>query len=167
MRETDVTDAGELRSRIAGKLRGAGFVLLTTSDGRGQLRSRPVRLLQADFDGVVWVDLDRDRDIAADVRRDPRVNVAVMDASDGFYLSVSGVAVPKGSTDDSNWHPEDRAPQPRSAERSGLVPRLKIEVTRAEVWTSESGGLSEVLSYAKAALLGRAPQPTEPLQLRL
>jgi hypothetical protein len=167
MKETDVTDAGELRALIAGKLRSAGFVLLTTSDGRGQLRSRPVPLLQANFDGVVWVDLDRDRDVVAEVRRDPRVSVAIMDASDGFYLSVSGVALPKGGTDDSNRHPDDRAPKPGSAESSGLAPRLKIEVTRAEVWTAESGGLSEVLSYARAALLARAPQPAGPLQLRL
>ena len=43
MLESDLTDAGELRARIARKLRGLEFVHLTTSDGRGQLRGPTAR----------------------------------------------------------------------------------------------------------------------------
>jgi hypothetical protein len=166
MLESDVTDAGELRARIARKLRGLEFVLLTTSDGRGQLRGRPLALHRAGFDGELWLVVDQETDVMAEVEHDPRVNVSCMDVADGFYLSVSGIARPADVDE-----PSARTATPAGSEISeaskGRDRLLKVEINRAQMWTTPRRRGPEVLTFARSALTGGPQRPGLAVDVRL
>jgi hypothetical protein len=165
MQEFDLTDAGELRARIARRLRGLQFMLLTTSDGRGQLRSRPLALVRTTRIGELWVAVDPSSEVIAEVRHDPRVNLSCMDAADGFYLSISGIARPEEIVTPHGAS----APVGDDSARRGAAPAplLKVEVNRAHMWSAPSRLAPEVLSFARSALTGGPQAPGRPIEIRL
>jgi hypothetical protein len=163
MLESDLTDAGELRAQIARKLRSLEFVHLTTSDGRGQLRGRPLALHRADFNGELWLVVDPETDVMAEVEHDPRVNVSCIDLADGFYLSVSGIARPSESRAEPGG-PDGRPTNDASSDRGRL---LKIEVNRAQMWSTPRRRVPDVLSFARSALTGGPPRPGLAVDVRL
>jgi hypothetical protein len=166
MLDSELTDAGELRARIARKLRGLEFVHLTTSDGRGQLRGRPLALHRAGFDGELWLIVDPETDVLAEVEHDPRVNVSCMDVADGFYLSVSGIARPADGEEPLGQlaTPVGREVTEDSHGRDRL---LKVEICRAQVWSTPRRRAPEVLSFARSALTGGPQRPGQAVDVRL
>lgn len=166
MRESDLTDAGELRAHIARKLRSLEFVHLTTSDGRGQLRGRPLALHRADFNGELWLVVDPETDVMAEVEHDPRVNVSCMDVADGFYLSVSGIA---RASDSGEPRAADgaQAVRPTNDAFSDRGRLLKVEINRAQVWSTPRRRAPEVLSFARSALTGGPHSPGLAVDVRL
>ena len=166
MLESDVTDAGELRAQIARKLRGIEFVHLTTSDGRGQLRGRPLALHRAGFDGELWLVVDPETDVMAEVEHDPRVNISCMDVADGFYLSVSGIARPADG-DEPSAEPAIPAGS-ENAEASNARDRLlKVEINRAQVWSTPRRRAPEIFTFKRSALTGGPQRPGQAVDVRL
>jgi hypothetical protein len=166
MLESEVTDAGELRARIARKLRGIEFVHLTTSDGRGQLRGRPLALHRAGFDGELWLVVDPETDVMAEVEHDPRVNISCMDVADGFYLSVSGIARPSDG-DEPSAEPAT-PPESENAEASNARDRLlKVEINRAQVWSTPRRRAPEIFTFARSALTGGPQRPGQAVDVHL
>jgi Pyridoxamine 5'-phosphate oxidase like len=166
MLESDLTDAGELRARIARKLRGLEFVHVTTSDGRGQLRGRPLALHRADFNGELWLVVDPETDVMAEVEHDPRVNVSCMDVADGFYLSVSGIA---RASDGGEPRAESAVPDARPTKDSFSDRRrlLKVEINCAQIWSTSRRRAPEVLSFVRSALTGGPHSPGLAVDVRL
>jgi Pyridoxamine 5'-phosphate oxidase like len=166
MLESDLTDAGELRACIARKLRSLEFVHLTTSDGRGQLRGRPLALHRADFNGELWLVVDPETDVLAEVEHDPRVNVSCMDVADGFYLSVSGIA--RTSQGGESWAgstaPTAHSTKDAISDRGRL---LKVEISRAQMWSTPRRRASEFGTYARSVLTGGPHSPGSAVDVRL
>jgi len=130
MQSGDPAQDGELRARVSRKLRSLEYVLLTTSDGRGQLRGRPLALHRAGFDGELWLALGNETDVMEEVSYDPRVNVSCMDVTDGFYLCISGIARPSAVRG-------DKSSDPPAADGDAVARRyLRIEVNRAHMWAA-------------------------------
>jgi len=166
MLESELTDTGEMRARIARKLRALEFVHLTTSDGRGQLRGLPLALHRAGFDGELWLVVDPATDVMAEVEHDPRVNVSCMDVADGFYLSVSGIARPVDS-DGPPDSPVTDADRGITAAPEGRDRLLKVEVNRAQVWSTPHRRAPELFTFARSALTGGPQGPGQAVDVRL
>jgi hypothetical protein len=166
MLESDLTDAGELRARIARKLRGLEFVHLTTSDGRGQLRGRPLALHRAGFNGELWLVVDPETDVMAEVEHDPRVNVSCMDVADGFYLSVSGIARP-AEGDDPSAEPATPVGSEITSDTHTRDRLLKVEINRAQVWSTPRRRAPEIFTFARSALTGGPQRPGQAVDVHL
>lgn len=65
-------------------------VMLTTRSAHGELRSRPMALVDCDRRGDIWLVSDRSAAKLDEIHDDPRVNLSAQ--SRERYLSLSGVA---------------------------------------------------------------------------
>ncbi len=154
-----VTPLEQLRRRAWTKLNDVRFVLLTTRDASGALSSRPMTVQQTEFDSTLWFFASRSADFVAEFQRDAEVNVACMDASDSFYLSVSGRAsiVNDPARARSLWGVMNDAWFPGGPTDPDLA-LLRVDVERAELWQSDTNRMVQFLRIAKAAATGTPPE---------
>jgi len=151
-----MTDTNEL-AHVAEVLDGARIAILTTQSARSHLVSRPLALVQRDFDGSVWFFTQDPSPKVDDVRSHPQVNVAV--DSKGGYLSLSGKAeiVKDPATIDELWTASAEAWFDQGRQ-DPTVALLHVDVETAEYWTSDEPRAVTLLKYAKAAVTGGHPK---------
>lgn len=77
---------------LADLIRGVPVAMLTTTSPRGWLRSRPMVVQQAPFDGDLWFFTSGTAAKAADIRDRRQVNVSFASPERDCYVSVSGMA---------------------------------------------------------------------------
>ena len=128
--------------------------MLTTTDATRTLVSRPMAVLEVEFDGDLWFFSDADARKVEQVRHDARVNVAF--ASGHSWVSVAGRAEVVRDVDKierlwsavlSSWFPDG----PQSP---GLV-LVKVHAESAEYWDTPGIGVASVLSLVKARTTGQ------------
>ena len=142
------------------------FAMLTTVDAGGNLRSRPMSTQQAEFDGDVWFITSNDTTMAAEIRRDNRVNVSYAQPDKQRYISVSGTAelVYDRARIDEFWSPIYKAYFPDGKDDPNLR-LVKIKVDKAEYWDSK-GLIPTVIAFAQA-LAGKESELSENEKIEL
>lgn len=85
---TASTDDLETISRL---IAASKIALLTTTNSKGQLVSRPLVVQEAEFDGDVWFFTQHPSDKTTDIAGNDQVNVTF--ESGKGYLSIAGTAV--------------------------------------------------------------------------
>jgi general stress protein 26 len=134
------------------------FVMLTTHDRDGTLNARPVSTQEVDPDGALWFFVARDGGIAADVTRNPHVNVCVMDVGQDLYVWLRGTAelVDDRAKVEALWSPMARAwfVEGPGDPNLGL---LRVEVQRGDYWDVKSSTLVQFFALAKAILTKTPP----------
>ncbi len=133
-------------------------VAMVTSHDHGQLRARPMRHEQEDFDGVLWFFTSKASDKVAELAEDARVCATYADTSSGTYVSLSGAV---RFTDDSAlidkfWNAEAAAWFPDGKDDPNVA-LMGIYVEQAEVWDSKSNAMVKLYEIAKANLTGKTP----------
>ncbi len=141
--------------QVADLIRGIRVAMLTTVDGDGELRSRPMATLDLDFDGTLWFFTAADSEKAADLERDARVAVSYVDEANDRYVSLGGAARlvrdPQRMRD--LWTPVLRPWFPGGLDEPGLA-LVEVTVTGGEYWDAPSSRLVRLAGRVKGALTG-------------
>lgn len=156
------------RAKVAAMMEGIDFAMLTTVDESGDLHSRPMSTQEAEFDGDVWFFLSADSDLAADVRRNPRVNVGYSQPNKMTYLSVAGHAalVTDKAKMTELWNPALQAWFPQGVETPGIA-LLRVAATTARYWDSPSSPVAHLIGLVKAKATGESQQVGDAVTVRM
>jgi general stress protein 26 len=147
-------------SHIRGILKSARVAVVTTRSDDNHLYSRPLALVDDEFDGTVWFLTEDPSAKTAEVRYEPEVNVSVADKHG--YLSLSGVATVERDRERIRrfWNPWaeawfDGGPDD---ERVAL---LRVSVSSAEYWSIDKSLPARVFEIAKALITKTQPDVGE------
>lgn len=130
------------------------IAMLTTIDG-GVLRSRPMRTMEAEFDGDLWFFTSSETHKDDEIKKDNRVNVSYAAPDKNTYVSVSGRAeiVRNREKIEEFWNPLFKAWFPEGLDDPSLI-LLKISVEQAEYWDSPSSAFVQIAGFLKAIATG-------------
>lgn len=147
----------EHKQKIWNLIKGMNTGMLTTLHG-SELRSRPMYLVQDEYDGTLWFFTDLDAEKVFEVEEDNDVCVSFADPHDDVYVSLTGVGrVNKDrSLVEKFWNPfvADWFPEGKDSPNIGL---LEIKVQKGEHWNADSSRMVMFYKNAKAKAKGGAP----------
>jgi general stress protein 26 len=134
-----------------------GIVMLATRGSRGELRSRPMALVQLEPDGTLWLLTDRHSGKVEEIAQDSHVNVTGQTGSK--FVSISGNA---WSVEDRRkvaelWKESFKVWFPGGKEDPSLV-LIKIKADSGEYWdNSGTSGIKYLIEAGRAYLSGTRP----------
>ena len=139
---------GDLK-RIGGLLKKIDIAMLTTVGTGGFLMSRPLSTQQARFDGErVWFFTEADSPKVAEIRRNPKVNLAYASKGKNVYVSLSGTA--RANRDqaaiDALWNDALKAFFPKGRNDPNLV-LLEVEVNSIEYWDGPGTWIGKAIGF--------------------
>ncbi|MBY0316097.1 MAG: pyridoxamine 5'-phosphate oxidase family protein [Bdellovibrionales bacterium] len=142
-------------SKLAELLKDAKFVMLTTLDEEGALRSRPMTFQEMEFDGDLWFFTSKSTTQAEDITRRNQVNISLSQPEKSVYLSLTGTAelVDDKAKAKELWKPTLKAWFPKGL-RDPDMTLIRVSVQSAELWQSPSSQLVQAFAFAKAILTG-------------
>lgn len=158
MAETKTQD--EAIGKIASLIKGTRIGMLTNITSSGNLHSRPMAMMDVDFDGDLWFFTGKTSPKVEEIKVDPRVNVAFSEPGSQNYVSLCGKArlVIDPALNEKYWKEEFKAWFPKGLEDPELA-LLKVEVEGAEYWDAPSSVVAHIAGFVKATLTG---QPADP-----
>lgn len=131
--------------------------MLTTRHG-DELRSRPMVLVQDEYDGTLWFYTDLESEKVFELEDDNDVCLSFSDPHEHVYVSLTGKG--RGTRDkaliDRYWNPVIAAWFPEGKE-SPNVGMLEIKVTKGEHWNSDSSKMVKSVKTATAKMKGEKP----------
>jgi general stress protein 26 len=152
------------RAKIAELIKDVRICMLTTAEGDGTLRSRPMATqeLKGGFDGVLWFFTEIDSGKVDEVERERHVNLAYSKPGDQVYVSISGNArVMRDKAKAAElWTPFLKAWFPKGLEDPQLA-LLRVEATEAEYWEAPHGAVVRVVGLVKSLVTGQKYTPGE------
>jgi general stress protein 26 len=153
---TETATADQIKT-VADVLDKARIGLLATVDAEGHVVSRPLAIVDRDFDGAVYFFVQKSSHKVHDIENEPQVNIGV-DTSKG-WLSISGTATltQDPAAIDELWNTGAEAwfDQGRDDPEVAL---LKVDAHTVESWTSTEPKAVTLFKYAKAAATGGHPE---------
>ena len=149
-------------------IRGIEFAMLTTAEDDGSLRSRPMLILDVEFDGDLYFFTRVSAPKVDEVERDRHVCVSYVASEDQRYVSMSGMArlLRDRAKMEEFWAPELKAWFPDGLKDPELA-LLWISVKQAEYWEGPSGTLVNMAGVkAMAAGMAFGDSENEKLELK-
>ena len=133
-------------------------MVVTEDESTNSLRSRPMHIVQDEFDGTFWFFTKASGDKVEEIKEDSRVNLAFACREDGDYLSASGTARINRRQDliDKYWNPFVAAWFPEGKDSPSCT-LMEIKVTQAESWESNSNKMVQLYKIAKANIKDEKP----------
>lgn len=130
--------------------------MMTTIDEDGGLRSRPMAMQQAEFDGDLWFFTGKSTEKTHEVSAHHQVNLSFANPADSKYVSVSGVAQMADDRAKAKelWKPIYKAWFPKGLEDPDLT-LIKVHVEKAEYWDSPGGTVTQLIGFVKALATGK------------
>jgi general stress protein 26 len=128
--------------------------MVTTHDIDGEMRSRPLTLIELEDDATMWFFIERRSELARDVADEARISATFADTADSWYVAVAGSAyvVHDPQKVEALWTPLATAWFPDGPHDRSLG-LLRVDVDHVEYWKPGAGGkLMQFASIAKAAL---------------
>ena len=131
--------------------------MLTTRHGE-ELRSRPMVLVQDEYDGTLWFYTDLKSEKVFELESDNDVCVSFVDPDNQIYVSLTGVGrtVQDKSLIDKYWGPFVSAWFPEGKD-SPNVGMLEIKVEKGEHWNSDSSKMIKSAKTVAAKVKGKQP----------
>ena len=131
------------------------FAMMTTWGTEG-LQSRPMTLLETDFDDSLWFFVSQDSTVAEDVEGGAEVNLAFAHPGKKSFVSVSGEAeiLEDRAKIHELWKPLYQAFFPKG-ETDEKLRLLRVELRSADYWDSPSSKVVQLLGMAKAVISGK------------
>jgi general stress protein 26 len=148
------------RQKVWDMIRDVQVAMMVTMDEEGRFRSRPMRAVKQEFDGVLWFFTQSTSPKVAEAKQDERVLLTYADPSAQNYVSVSGMAevVRDKAKQKQLWSEPLRAWFPGGPEAPDVA-LLKVTVDGAEYWDSPSSTLVYAWGYLKAVTTREPPNP--------
>jgi general stress protein 26 len=141
-------------------MRGARFAMVTTRTADGLLVSRPLAVLDHDFDGTVWFLTSDPSPKTADLEFDAHVNVAYLDGGSAVSLSGLGSISRDQAMIDALWNPFAEA-WFEGGRDDPSVALLAVEATTVEYWHLDKPGVVRAVEVVKALVTGGTPDVGE------
>jgi general stress protein 26 len=147
-------------------MRGARFASVTTRGALGALYSRPLAVLDHDFDGVVWFFTADPSPKTEELRADPHVNVAYSDGPS--HVSLAGIASVTRDPVliDRFWNPWAES-WFEGGRDDPSVALLEVEAATVEYWHVDKPGIVRAVELARALVTGTAPDVGESRTIEL
>lgn len=135
---------------------GSRIAVLTTVSDTGALHSRPLGVLEGEFEGSVWFFTSEPSGKTADVAGDPEVNVSYTDGKS--YLSLSGTATVEHNETriDQLWNPAVEAWFPNGKD-DPAVALLRVDASSAQFWAIDKPAIARAFEFAKALVTDSTP----------
>jgi general stress protein 26 len=131
--------------------------MLTTHHG-GELRARPMVLVQDEYDGTLWFYTDLESEKVLELEQDHDVCLSFADPDSQTYVSLTGTgrATRDKKLIDKYWNSFVAAwfPQGKDSPNVGM---LEIKIKRGEHWDSSSSKMVNSIKTMKARLTGEQP----------
>lgn len=139
--------------------------MMSTVD-KGMIRSRPMRLVQNEYSGKIWLFVNPLSAKVTEIDQGNAVNLSFMDTKNSIFVSLSGLAKLVYNHDliCQLWQPEVAAWFPSGPDDEKLA-LLEVEVDFAEYWDSNSGKMMQFLENALAQVNDRTPNVGEHVQI--
>ena len=141
-------------------MRGARFATVTTRTAGGHLVSRPLAVLDHDFDGTVWFFTQDPSPKTAEIAADPHVNVAYGDGASHVSLSGTATVTRDSALIDKFWNPWAEA-WFDGGRQDPTVALLRVEATSAEYWHIDKPAVVRGFEVVKALVTRSAPDVGE------
>ncbi|WP_205500890.1 pyridoxamine 5'-phosphate oxidase family protein [Rufibacter psychrotolerans] len=158
---------GDLKALIE-KIKDIDTAMLSTVEPDGTIRSRPMRHMQVDDNGVIWFFNAHHSAKTHEIKNDSHVNLSYSKPGDQLYVSVSGRAqvLRDQQKIDELWNPAMKAwfPEGKDDPNIGL---LKVTIDQAEYWDSPSSAVVHLYGMVKAAITGEPARPGENKKINL
>lgn len=143
--------------RLASLVEGISFAMLTTRHEDGQsLRSRPMTMQKAAFDGSFWFFAARNTSVSEDIQSDPRVNISFADPDSQRFVSATGMA--EISLDRAKmkelWSPAYQAWFERGLDDPQLC-LLRVHVESADYWETPATRVVQMVGFAQSEISGK------------
>ena len=132
--ETEHAESVEKVRELIGDIKVA---LLTTTDDRGTLHSRPMYTQQTEFDGDLWFATSKSSSLVAELRNNASVLVNYANPESQRFVVIAGdaVVVHDQAKIDELWNPSLKMWFKGGPTDPDLV-LLKVESRRADFWDS-------------------------------
>ncbi|MCW5959586.1 MAG: pyridoxamine 5'-phosphate oxidase family protein [Pyrinomonadaceae bacterium] len=133
------------------------FTMMTTINSNGELEARPMSTQKTEFNGEVYFFTFEDTEKVAQIKANPKINLAYSDTDNNTYVSIKGTA--RISKDRAKmeelWSPPLKAWFPDGLETDGLA-LIVVTADAAEYWDSTSSVIAQALGMAKAVITGES-----------
>ncbi len=164
-----MTEHQENIRKLADLIKGIDIAMLTTTSADGRLVSRPLATQAVEFDGDLWFATSADSHKVAEIRANPRVNVAYASRDRNDYVSVSGLAqvVDDRARTAQLWTPAMKAFFPGGPDDPDLR-LIRVAVESAEYWDGPGTVFGKALHFLMSAASEnpRVLAENETLQIR-
>lgn len=147
-------------------MRGARFATVTTRGAGGALFSRPLAVLDHDFEGTVWFFTPDPSPKTAEIAADPHVNVAYGDGPSHVSLSGTATVTRDPGLIDRFWNPWADA-WFENGRDDPSVALLEVTADTIEFWHVDKPAVVRAIEVAKALLTRSAPDVGESRTLEL
>jgi general stress protein 26 len=141
-------------------MRGARFATVTTRGAGGALFSRPLAVLDHDFDGTVWFFTQDPSPKTAEIAGDPHVNVAYADGASHVSLSGTATVSRDAALIDKFWNPWAEA-WFEGGREDPSVALLEVSADTVEFWHVDKPAVLRAFEVAKGLVTGSAPDVGE------
>lgn len=123
--------------------------MLTTIDEDGSLHSRPMeRTSDIQADGTIWFFTNASTHKVFEIKNSQQVNISFKSDDAQRYISISGIAELLKDRQQMQhfWKPELQAWFPQGLDEPDIA-LLKINITRADYWDSESQFQQQTITF--------------------
>jgi general stress protein 26 len=154
-----MTDRERAVQELQRLIDGIPVAMVTTVAEDEALRSRPMLLVRVEADATLVFLTHLSSQKTAEVRRDPRVNVAFQGEHGDRYVSVSGVVSVAHDVERMRqlWNPTYRAWFPGGVDDpDGAV--FTVQIDRVEYWDAPSSRLIRLWGVVKALATGEVAE---------
>jgi len=151
---------GEELDTIHGIMRGARFATLTTRGEGGHLYSRPLGVLDHEFEGVVWFFTPDPSPKTEELRADPHVNVAYADGASHVSLSGTARVIRDAALIERFWNPWAEA-WFEGGRDDPSVALLEVSAHTVEYWHIDKPAVVRAFEVAKGLATGSVPDVGE------
>ncbi len=153
---TDTPSDKNAEFEQVGKLISKARFAFVTTHADGRLLSRPLAILEREFDGDLYFFTADPSPKTEQVVADSQVNVSLQSGDN--YLSIAGTAsVTRDATlIDELWNPYAEAWFEQGRD-DPAVALLKVHADSAEYWTVDSPKPIALIEYVKAMITGEKP----------
>lgn len=135
-----------------------GIAMLVTRDSQGQLRSRPMAIVEVEQDGALWLLTDRNSGKLDEISQDSHVNVSAQSSSKFVSISGRATTVENRQKVAELWRETFRVWFPGGKDDPSLI-LLKITGDVGEYWdNSGTSGIKYLIEAGRAYLSGTRPQ---------
>jgi general stress protein 26 len=144
--------ANTTEAHLGELLEGIDIAMLTTVGAQGHLVSRPLSTQQAEYRGTtLWFLTEADSPKVAEIRRQPKVNLAYASKEKNTYVSISGKArtFHDQAKIDELWSDAMKAFFPKGRTDPNLV-LLEVEARTVEYWDGPGSFLGKLVTFIVA-----------------
>ena len=141
-------------------MRGARFATVTTRGAGGALFSRPLAVLDHDFDGTVGFFTPDPSPKTDEIAGDPHVNVAYADGASHVSLSGTATVTRDAALIDRFWNPWAESWFDGGRDDPSVA-LLEVSADSVEFWHVDKPAVLRAFEVAKGLVTGKAPDVGE------